>query len=96
MLYPLKLPFFSSKKVTCKKSKNYEPKALNETKLPIGNKKKFYHFTHLAQDTPISTKKKEWGHEKKRNHTPEAKKKLRKVKRKQINWIKLKKYQINN
>ena len=45
--------------------------------------------------TPISTKEKEWGREKKRRPTPGARKSKkkeknnRKVKRKQINYVKL-------
>ena len=30
-----KTPLFSSNKVTCRKSKNYEPKALDKTMLPM-------------------------------------------------------------
>ena len=51
------------------KAKRYEPKALNETILPMKRKKNIT-ISHTQQrttpiSTPISTKEKEWGHEKK-------------------------------
>ena len=58
------------------KAKSYEPKALNETMLPMKRKKSItISHTQLRTTpipTPISTKEKEWGREKQGRPTPGA------------------------
>ena len=54
-------------------AKRYESRVLNETILPMRRKKSIT-ISHTQQrttpiSTPISTKEKEWGHEKKRRPT---------------------------
>ena len=74
-------------KVTCRKTKNYEPKALMK-RCCLWSKKKSLTITI---STPIITKGKEWRHEKKMSPTQEARKSKkflknrRKVKGKKIN-----------
>ena len=66
---PLTLPHLKQQGHIQKKTKSYEPKALNETMLPMRRKKTItishtqYRTTPIP--TPISTKEKEWGREKK-------------------------------
>ena len=76
--YPLKHPSSQATRSYPEKAKSYEPKALNEAMLPL-RKKKSFAISHTQQKTtsiptPISTKKKEWGHEKKIRTTLRAKK----------------------
>ena len=70
VVYPL-TPLFSSKKVTFRKSKKLWTKGSERNNAVYEEKENFHYFTHLAQDTTyISTKEKEWGHEKKQEtHT---------------------------
>ena len=93
--YSIKLPFFTSNKEKHPgKTKSYEPKALNETMLPMRRKKSIT-ISHTQQrTTPISTpfqpKRKNGKVRKNRRPTLEArkskqKKYRRKVKRKQNN-----------
>ena len=62
-----------------RKARNYKPRALNETMLPMRRKKSLI-ISHTQNRippilTPISTKKKEWGREKKKEtHTGSKKK----------------------
>ena len=60
------------------KARSYEPKALNETMLPIRRKKSLTisHTQHRTPPipTPISTKEKEWGREKEETHSRSRKK----------------------
>ena len=74
------------------KAKSHESKALNETMLPMRRKKRItISHSNTPIPSPISTKEKEWGREKKRRPTPGVRKSKqrekngRKVKRKQIN-----------
>ena len=61
------------------KTRSYEPKTRNETMLPMRRKKSFA-ISHISQHktlsiiTLISTKEKEWGREKIRRLTLEARK----------------------
>ena len=66
---PTKTPLFSRNMVTSRKSKKLWTKAVNETMLPM-RRRKTITISHTQQrttpiSTPISTKEKEWGHEKK-------------------------------
>ena len=65
------------------KARSYKPqkRALNETMLPMKKIEKsltISHSQHRTLPIPTSIKVKEWGHEKKRTSTPEARKKNRK------------------
>ena len=76
--YPLKPPSSQATRLHPGKAKNYKPKALNETILSMRRKKRIT-ISHTQQrttpiSTPISNKEKEWGHEKKRRPTLEARK----------------------
>ena len=75
VVYPLK-PSSHATRSHPGKAKIYEPKALNETMLPM-TRKKSINISHTQHGTtpiptPISTK--EWGREKQRRPTPEARK----------------------
>ena len=60
------------------KVRSYEPKALNETMLPMRRKKSLTishtRYRTLPIPTPISIKEKEWGCEKKKISSPGARK----------------------
>ena len=77
---PTKTPLFSRNKSHPGKAKSYEPKALNETMLPMRREKSIT-IPHTQQrTTPISTKEKEWGHEKKWRPIPGARKSKQRIK----------------
>ena len=63
VVYPLNPPFFQASRSHPGKAKNYEPKSLNETMLPMKRKKSITisHTQHGTTPipTPISTKEKE-------------------------------------
>ena len=69
------------------KAKNYKPKALNEKVLPMRRKKSII-ISHTQQkttpiSTPISTKEKKLGNDKKRRPTPGARKSKQRKKQKE-------------
>ena len=78
VVYPLKPPFSQATRSHPGKAKSYEPKAMNETMLPMRRKKSITisHAQHRTTPIPtnISTKEKEWEREKKRRPTPGARK----------------------
>ena len=83
-MHPLKPPSSQTTRSHPGKAKSYKLKALNETMLPM-RRKKIITISHTQQrtmpvSTPISTKEKEWGHEKKRRPTPEARKSKQRIK----------------
>ena len=76
--YTLKPPSSQATRSYLGKAKSYEPKALNETMLPMKRKKSLIisHTQHRTPpiSTPISTKEKEWDCEKKGDSHREEKK----------------------
>ena len=79
--YPLKStkPSSQATRSHSRKAKSYEPKALNETMLPMRKKKSLIISDTIQHRTspipiPISVKEKEWEREKKRRPTPGARK----------------------
>ena len=82
-LHPLKHLSSLATKSNPGKAKSYKPKAPNETMLPMRRKKSITISQTKQRTTPIytliSTKEKEWGHEKKRP-TPGARKSKQKKK----------------
>ena len=77
-LAPTKTPSSQATRSHPGKTKSNEPKALNETMLPMRRKKNITISHNQQRTTPISnlisTKEKEWGHEKKEEIQPESKK----------------------
>ena len=69
-LHPLNPPFSQAIRSHQGKAKSYEPKALNETMLPMKRKKSItiLHTQHETTPipTPISTREKKWRREKQR------------------------------
>ena len=85
--YPLKPPSSQATRSHQGKAKTYEPKALNETMLPMKRKKSITisHTQHRTTPIPthISTKDKEWGRKKKRRKTPGVRKSKKRKKQKE-------------